>query len=153
MDPGSPAEASGMEDGDLLLAVNREPVESLEHEDIVKKIRRSGSKVSLTAISKAGRDFYRAVGGTELSVVMQLLSHFNPFLVTSLQLDISPLLFLQPAVRNSQHTILNGTKRDSVKNKGLICHSGNNNNAEEAGQEKTKPLGPQVRLKINILIL
>lgn len=51
-----------MEEGDLVLAVNGEPVESMEHEDIVSRIRRSGDTVDLSSICMAGRHFYRQVG-------------------------------------------------------------------------------------------
>ncbi|KAM8853728.1 Na(+)/H(+) exchange regulatory cofactor NHE-RF3-like [Synchiropus picturatus] len=59
---GSPAEGAGLEDGNLLLAVNGVPVETMEHEEIVTMIRRSGNRVSLTCISILGRAFFRKLG-------------------------------------------------------------------------------------------
>uniref|UniRef100_A0A8C4TFG7 PDZ domain containing 3a n=1 Tax=Erpetoichthys calabaricus TaxID=27687 RepID=A0A8C4TFG7_ERPCA len=58
VDQESPAEHAGMCDGDLLLAVNGDPVEGVDHEDIVAKIRASGSQVTLTVIDCKGSDFY-----------------------------------------------------------------------------------------------
>ncbi|XP_066500970.1 Na(+)/H(+) exchange regulatory cofactor NHE-RF4 [Hoplias malabaricus] len=66
IDPCSPADVAGMEDGDLLLAVNGEQVEKSEHEDIVSRIRQSGQQVTLTTISIQGRDFYSQLGFSPL---------------------------------------------------------------------------------------
>ncbi|KAJ8347768.1 hypothetical protein SKAU_G00263570 [Synaphobranchus kaupii] len=62
VDADSPAEKAGMRDGDALLAVNREAVESLEHDDIVHRIRHSGQQVTLTIIHTQGRDFFAQLG-------------------------------------------------------------------------------------------
>ncbi|KAL6471061.1 hypothetical protein MHYP_G00197110 [Metynnis hypsauchen] len=77
VDPHSPAELAGMEDGDLLLAVNGEQVENSEHEDIVSRIRQSGQQVTLTTISIQGRDYYT-------------------------QLGFSPLLFYEPTISKTE---------------------------------------------------
>ncbi|XP_062376863.1 Na(+)/H(+) exchange regulatory cofactor NHE-RF3 [Sardina pilchardus] len=61
VDPDSPAEKAGMKDGDLLLAVNSEPIEAAEHEDIVSLVRQSGRQVTLTCISLTGRAFYEKI--------------------------------------------------------------------------------------------
>ncbi|XP_063062421.1 Na(+)/H(+) exchange regulatory cofactor NHE-RF4 [Engraulis encrasicolus] len=61
VDEGSPAERAGMDDGDVLLSVNGEPVEMSEHEDIVSMVRQSGQQVTLTCISFSGKEFYEKI--------------------------------------------------------------------------------------------
>ncbi|XP_029303777.1 NHERF family PDZ scaffold protein 4b [Cottoperca gobio] len=62
MGSGSPAERAGMQDGELLMEVNGESVESLKHEEIVDKVRRSGQQMSLTTITRHGLEFYTQLG-------------------------------------------------------------------------------------------
>lgn len=71
MDSGSPAEKAGMKDGELLLEVNGESVESLKHEEIVDRVRLSGGQVSLTTITLQGLDFYTKVGITYLNITFK----------------------------------------------------------------------------------
>ncbi|CAL8350147.1 unnamed protein product [Lota lota] len=78
VEAGSPAEEAGMEDGDMMLAINGEAVENMEHELIVQRIRESGQRVSLTTITLKGRDYYR-------------------------QLDLSPLLFYDEDIKEAQN--------------------------------------------------
>ncbi|XP_040906756.1 PDZ domain containing 3b isoform X2 [Toxotes jaculatrix] len=62
MDRGSPAERAGMQDGEILLEINGESVETLTHEEIVDRVRKSGQKVSLTSITPQGLEFYTQLG-------------------------------------------------------------------------------------------
>ncbi|XP_038564086.1 PDZ domain containing 3b isoform X1 [Micropterus salmoides] len=62
MESGSPAERAGMHDGELLLEVNGQSVESLSHEEIVERVRLSGQQVSLTTITPQGMEFYTQLG-------------------------------------------------------------------------------------------
>lgn len=64
MESGSPAEKAGMKDGELLLEVNGEAVESLKHGEIVDRVRQSGEQISLTTITLVGLEFYTQVGIT-----------------------------------------------------------------------------------------
>ncbi|XP_037603585.1 PDZ domain containing 3b isoform X2 [Sebastes umbrosus] len=80
MHSGSPAERAGMQDGELLLEVNGELVESLMHEEIVDRVRLSGQQVSLTTITLRGLEFYT-------------------------QLGLSPLLFCEDAEREKESSI------------------------------------------------
>ncbi|XP_030602778.1 NHERF family PDZ scaffold protein 4b isoform X2 [Archocentrus centrarchus] len=62
MTGGSRAERAGMRDGELLLEVNGESVESLKHEEVVDRVRLSGQEVYLTTITPQGLEFYTQLG-------------------------------------------------------------------------------------------
>lgn len=74
MDKDGPAERAGVRDGQLLLEVNGEIVESLQHEEIVSRVRQSGQQLSLTTITQQGLEFYNRVGITYVLYVHYL--HF-----------------------------------------------------------------------------
>ncbi|KAM9385732.1 NHERF family PDZ scaffold protein 4b [Pholidichthys leucotaenia] len=59
---GSPVEKAAVQDGELLLEVNGESVESLKHEEIVNRVRLSGQHVCLTTITPLGLEFYTQLG-------------------------------------------------------------------------------------------
>lgn len=61
-----------MKDGELLLEVNGESVDSLTHEEIVDRVRLSGKQVSLTTITQQGLEFYTQVGFTHHLHVLSL---------------------------------------------------------------------------------
>ncbi|XP_027718258.1 Na(+)/H(+) exchange regulatory cofactor NHE-RF3-like isoform X2 [Vombatus ursinus] len=67
IDSGSPAEAAGLKNNDLLVAVNGESVEMLDHDSIVEKIRKGGDQTSLLVVDKETDAMYR-------------LAQFSPFL-------------------------------------------------------------------------
>ncbi|KAL0590983.1 Na/H exchange regulatory cofactor NHE-RF3 [Plecturocebus cupreus] len=67
IDSGSPAEEAGLKNNDLLVAVNGESVETLDHDSVVEMIRKGGDETSLLVVDRETDDMYR-------------LAHFSPFL-------------------------------------------------------------------------
>ncbi|XP_078486597.1 uncharacterized protein LOC100179724 isoform X1 [Ciona intestinalis] len=54
---GGPADRAGLCDGDRILIVNNEPVETLDHEEVVSRIRECGNVITLTVIDERSDNF------------------------------------------------------------------------------------------------
>ncbi|XP_012498904.1 PREDICTED: Na(+)/H(+) exchange regulatory cofactor NHE-RF3 isoform X1 [Propithecus coquereli] len=67
IDPGSPAEQAGLKNNDLVVAVNGESVETLDHDSVVEMIKKGGDQTSLLVVDKETDNIYK-------------LARFSPFL-------------------------------------------------------------------------
>uniref|UniRef100_A0A8C9NE65 PDZ domain containing 1 n=1 Tax=Serinus canaria TaxID=9135 RepID=A0A8C9NE65_SERCA len=56
---GSPAAMAGLKDNDILVAVNGERVDGLDHESVVGKIKQSGERTSLLVVDKETDSMYK----------------------------------------------------------------------------------------------
>lgn len=59
IDNGSPAAKGGLKDNDILVAVNGDPVETLDHDTVVEKIRNCGEKTTLTVVDEETDIMYK----------------------------------------------------------------------------------------------
>nr|XP_025949090.1 Na(+)/H(+) exchange regulatory cofactor NHE-RF3 [Dromaius novaehollandiae] len=59
VDSGSPAAKAGLKDNDILVAINGERVEALDHEQVVEKIKQSEEKVALLVVDKETDTMYK----------------------------------------------------------------------------------------------
>ncbi|XP_028645545.1 Na(+)/H(+) exchange regulatory cofactor NHE-RF3 [Grammomys surdaster] len=58
IEPGSPAEAAGLKNNDLVVAVNGESVEALDHDSVVEMIRKGGDQTTLLVLDKEANSIY-----------------------------------------------------------------------------------------------
>lgn len=61
IDSGSPAAKAGLKDNDILVAVNGESVEVLDHDTVVERIKRCGEKTTLLVADKQTDTMYKLV--------------------------------------------------------------------------------------------
>ncbi|KAL7983524.1 hypothetical protein Chor_000400 [Crotalus horridus] len=59
IDSDGPAAKAGLRDNDILVAVNGEPVEALDHEAVVEKIRQSGENTTLLVVDEETDTMYK----------------------------------------------------------------------------------------------
>ncbi|XP_014376809.1 Na(+)/H(+) exchange regulatory cofactor NHE-RF4 isoform X2 [Alligator sinensis] len=62
LEPGGLAQLQGLQDGDRLLQVNGEDVDSMEHLRVVQKIKASGTQVSVTVLDGNTYEVAKALG-------------------------------------------------------------------------------------------
>ncbi|XP_048454065.1 Na(+)/H(+) exchange regulatory cofactor NHE-RF3 [Rhincodon typus] len=62
IDQNSPAEKSGLLDGDLLIAVNGDVVDHLDHESLVDKIKKCGNQVTFLVVDSTTNELYKQAG-------------------------------------------------------------------------------------------
>ncbi|XP_021052710.1 Na(+)/H(+) exchange regulatory cofactor NHE-RF3 [Mus pahari] len=58
IEPGSPAEAAGLKNNDLVVAVNGKSVEALDHDGVVEMIRKGGDQTTLLVLDKEAARIY-----------------------------------------------------------------------------------------------
>ncbi|XP_010225253.1 PREDICTED: Na(+)/H(+) exchange regulatory cofactor NHE-RF3-like, partial [Tinamus guttatus] len=61
VDSGSAAAKAGLKDKDILVAVNGEQVEALDHGQVVEKIKQSEEKITLLVVDKETDAMYKLV--------------------------------------------------------------------------------------------
>ena len=61
VESGSPAEAAGLKNDDLVVAVNGESVEALDHDGVVEMIKKGGEQTTLLVLDKEADSIYRLV--------------------------------------------------------------------------------------------
>jgi len=61
VDSKSPAAKAGLKDDDILVAVNGERVDALDHESVVGKIKQSEEKTTLLVVDKETDAMYKLV--------------------------------------------------------------------------------------------
>ncbi|XP_074853930.1 Na(+)/H(+) exchange regulatory cofactor NHE-RF3 isoform X2 [Carettochelys insculpta] len=59
IESGSPAAKAGLKDNDILVAVNGESVEALDHDTVVERIKRCGEKTTLLVVDKQTDTMYK----------------------------------------------------------------------------------------------
>lgn len=59
VESGSPAEAAGLKNNDLVVAVNGESVEALDHDCVVDMIKKGGEQTTLLVVDKEADSIYR----------------------------------------------------------------------------------------------
>uniref|UniRef100_A0A8C0VDQ9 Na(+)/H(+) exchange regulatory cofactor NHE-RF3-like n=1 Tax=Cyanistes caeruleus TaxID=156563 RepID=A0A8C0VDQ9_CYACU len=75
---GSPAAMAGLKDNDILVAVNGERVDGLDHESVVGKIKQSEERTSLLVVDKETDSMYKLVRkSTPLTLVQEVTKYPN----------------------------------------------------------------------------
>ncbi|XP_021511814.1 Na(+)/H(+) exchange regulatory cofactor NHE-RF3 [Meriones unguiculatus] len=109
VESGSPAEAAGLKNDDLVVAVNGQSVEALSHDGVVEMIRKGGDQTVLLVVDKEADSLYR-------------LAHFSPLLYCqSQELPVGSVKEAPPPIAAPPEGSCSDTPEDAGGQKLKLC--------------------------------
>ncbi|XP_076451002.1 Na(+)/H(+) exchange regulatory cofactor NHE-RF1-like isoform X2 [Babylonia areolata] len=78
IDPDSPAETGGLKEGDRIIEVNGENIESSTHAMVIQKIKSSGDRTSMLVVDRATDEYFKGKGQSVCSSMTSVVVISTP---------------------------------------------------------------------------
>ncbi|XP_076451003.1 Na(+)/H(+) exchange regulatory cofactor NHE-RF1-like isoform X3 [Babylonia areolata] len=118
IDPDSPAETGGLKEGDRIIEVNGENIESSTHAMVIQKIKSSGDRTSMLVVDRATDEYFKGKGQSVCSSMTSVVVISTPPRLAETAESVTAVVSQQvetsAPVPDEPPTVYNGTEEVAV---------------------------------------